>query len=27
VKVGDDLNKLMGLEILLEDGKVAAFRQ
>ena len=26
VKVGDDLNKIMGSEILLEDGKVLAFR-
>ena len=26
VKVGDDLNKIMGAEILLEDGKVLAFR-
>lgn len=26
VKVGDDLDKLMGMEILLEDGKVVAFR-
>lgn len=27
VKIGDDLNVLMGAEILLEDGKVIAFRQ
>ena len=27
VKVGDDLNAMMGAEILLEDGKVVAFRQ
>ena len=27
VKVGDDLNKLMGMEILLEDGKIITFRQ
>ena len=26
VKVGDDLNQIMGSEILLEDGKVLAFR-
>ncbi|WP_018702440.1 YlqD family protein [Anaeromusa acidaminophila] len=26
VKVGDDLNKIMGSEILLEDGKVLTFR-
>lgn len=26
VKVGDDLNKLMGSEILVEDGKIIAFR-
>lgn len=26
VKIGDDLNKLMGSEILLEDGKIVAFR-
>ena len=26
VKVGDDLNKYMGAEILLEDGKIIAFR-
>lgn len=26
VQVGDDLNKLMGMEILLEDGKIVAFR-
>ena len=26
VKVGDELNKIMGSEILLEDGKVLAFR-
>lgn len=26
VSVGDDLHKLMGAEILLEDGKVIAFR-
>ena len=26
VKVGDDLNQLMGAEILLEDGKIIAFR-
>jgi hypothetical protein len=26
VSVGDDLHKLMGSEILLEDGKVIAFR-
>ena len=26
VKVGDDLNQLMGAEILLEDGKILAFR-
>ena len=26
VKVGDDLNKIMGSEILLEDGKVLSFR-
>lgn len=25
-KVGDDLNKYMGAEILLEDGKIIAFR-
>ena len=27
VRVGDDLNKLMGTEILLEDGVVSAFRR
>ena len=27
VKVGDDLNAMMGGEILLEDGKIIAFRQ
>lgn len=27
VKVGDDLGKLMGTEILLEDDKIVAFRQ
>lgn len=27
VKVGDDLNAMMGAEILLEDGKIIAFRQ
>lgn len=27
VKVGDDLDALMGSEILLEDGKIIAFRQ
>ncbi|WP_101912065.1 YlqD family protein [Megasphaera vaginalis (ex Bordigoni et al. 2020)] len=27
VKVGDDLGKLMGMEILLEDDKIIAFRQ
>ena len=27
VKVGDDLDKLVGTEILLEDGKIIAFRQ
>lgn len=27
VKVGDDLDALMGSEILLEDGKIAAFRK
>lgn len=27
VKVGDDLNSFMGSEILLEDGKIVAFRQ
>ena len=27
VKIGDDLNQLMGTEILLEDGKITAFRQ
>lgn len=27
VKIGDDLNALMTTEILLEDGKVVAFRQ
>lgn len=27
VKVGDDLDALMGSEILLEDGKIVAFRQ
>ena len=27
VKVGDDLGKLMGTEILLEDDKIIAFRQ
>ena len=26
VKVGDDLNQLMGAEILLEDGNIIAFR-
>ncbi|MCI5836329.1 MAG: YlqD family protein [Veillonellaceae bacterium] len=26
VQVGDDLNKFMGAEILLEDGKIIAFR-
>ncbi|VBB05645.1 ylqd protein [Lucifera butyrica] len=26
VSVGDDLQKLMGMEILLEDGKILAFR-
>ena len=26
VKVGDDLNAMMGAEILLEDGKIIAFR-
>ncbi len=27
VKVGDDLDSLMGAEILLEDGKIIAFRK
>ena len=27
VKVGDDLDALMGSEILLEDGKIVAFRK
>lgn len=27
IKVGDNLNALMGSEILLEDGKIIAFRQ
>ena len=27
VKIGDDLNQLMGMELLLEDGKITAFRQ
>lgn len=27
VKVGDDLNAMMGAEILLENGKIIAFRQ
>ena len=27
VKIGDDLDALMGTEILLEDGKIVAFRQ
>lgn len=27
VKIGDDLGKLMGMEILLEDDKIVAFRQ
>ncbi len=27
VKVGDDLDAMMGSEILLEDGKIIAFRQ
>ena len=27
VKVGDDLDKLVGTEILLEDGKIIAIRQ
>jgi len=27
VKVGDDLNSFMGSEILLEDGKIIAFRK
>ena len=27
VNVGDDLNAMMGAEILLEDGKIIAFRQ
>lgn len=27
VKVGDDLDKVVGAEILLEDGKIIAFRQ
>ncbi|SUP42097.1 YlqD family protein [Veillonella criceti] len=27
VKIGDDLDSLMGSEILLEDGKIVAFRQ
>ena len=27
VKLGDDLDALMGAEILLEDGKIVAFRQ
>ena len=27
VKMGDDLSKIMGTEILLEDGKIVAFRQ
>ena len=27
VKIGDDLDKLVGTEILLEDGKIIAFRQ
>lgn len=27
VKVGDDLEAIMGSEILLEDGKIVAFRQ
>lgn len=26
VRVGDDFNKLMGMEILVEDGKILAFR-
>ncbi len=26
LKIGDDLHKLMGAEILLEDGKIVAFR-
>lgn len=26
LKIGDDLNKYMGAEILLEDGKIVAFR-
>lgn len=26
VKIGDDLNKVFGAEILLEDGKIVAFR-
>ena len=27
IKVGDNLDALMGSEILLEDGKIIAFRQ
>jgi hypothetical protein len=27
VKIGDDLDQLVGAEILLEDGKIIAFRQ
>ncbi|WP_443867608.1 YlqD family protein, partial [Megasphaera sp.] len=27
VNVGDDLEKLMGTEILLEDGKIVSIRQ
>lgn len=27
VKIGDNLDALMGAEILLEDGKIVAFRQ
>jgi len=27
VKIGDDLDAMMGAEILLEDGKIVAFRQ
>lgn len=27
VKVGDNLDRLMGMEILLEDGKIVAFRE
>ena len=27
VKIGDNLDAMMGAEILLEDGKIVAFRQ